>query len=412
MNGNSRLALSATLERKAATTSTGSFSWSFPRSVIFEVPAPRLSLESRSGSRRLGFRAPLSLEKRTSTHFPPRRRTLRNRKLHPVADQISHCQFLLSPSLSTSFSFYYLPLLPSPSFSLIFLSFHLLHFLLPPSSSISFILSYLPSFHLLHFFLPPSPSISFSFYYLPLLPSPSFSLIFLSFHLLHFLLLPSSSISFISLTSSPSTSFSFYYLPLHLSPSFLLPPSPSISFIPLISLSVHLLHFLTSFSFIFSYLPLLPSPSFSLTPSPSISFIFSYLPLLPSPSGFDNVPCVLVGNKVDLSAEREVTWEEANNYVTEAMLNAAYVDTSAKYNLNVTLVFKELLVLTFGIGEEKRAAPLAHPPVPQRPVPDHAPSPPAPCPRARAPPRSRPRASRAPAAASPPPPTARRRRER
>ncbi|ROT78630.1 putative GTP-binding protein di-Ras1 [Penaeus vannamei] len=76
--------------------------------------------------------------------------------------------------------------------------------------------------------------------------------------------------------------------------------------------------------------------------------------LIKEVKGFDNVPCVLVGNKVDLSAEREVTWEEANNYVTEAMLNAAYVDTSAKYNLNVTLVFKELLVLTFGIGEEKK----------------------------------------------------------
>nr|XP_053627342.1 ras-related protein Rap1-like [Cherax quadricarinatus] len=67
----------------------------------------------------------------------------------------------------------------------------------------------------------------------------------------------------------------------------------------------------------------------------------------------DNVPTVLVGNKIDLSAEREVSWEEANAYATEVMPNAAYVETSAKYNLNVTLVFKELLVLTFGISKEE-----------------------------------------------------------
>ncbi|XP_068205590.1 ras-related protein Rap1-like [Palaemon carinicauda] len=68
----------------------------------------------------------------------------------------------------------------------------------------------------------------------------------------------------------------------------------------------------------------------------------------------DNIPTVLVGNKVDLSMEREVTWDEANTFVTENMGNAVYVETSAKYNLNVTLVFKELLVLTFGFGKDEK----------------------------------------------------------
>ncbi|XP_042207395.1 ras-related protein Rap-2b-like [Homarus americanus] len=75
--------------------------------------------------------------------------------------------------------------------------------------------------------------------------------------------------------------------------------------------------------------------------------------LISEVKGLDNVPSVLVGNKVDLSGEREVSWEEANAYATEVM-PAAYVGTSAKYNLNVTLVFKELLVLTFGIGKDEK----------------------------------------------------------
>nr|XP_045619573.1 ras-related protein Rap1-like [Procambarus clarkii] len=76
--------------------------------------------------------------------------------------------------------------------------------------------------------------------------------------------------------------------------------------------------------------------------------------LITEVKGYDNVPTVLVGNKVDLSAEREVSWEEANTFATDIMPNAAYVETSAKYNLNVTLVFKELLVLTFGITKEEK----------------------------------------------------------
>ncbi|CAL4188095.1 unnamed protein product [Meganyctiphanes norvegica] len=76
--------------------------------------------------------------------------------------------------------------------------------------------------------------------------------------------------------------------------------------------------------------------------------------LITTVKGVDNVPVVLVGNKMDLSVEREVTWETANRWVLDAMTNATYLETSAKYNLNVTEVFKELLIRTFGLGKEEQ----------------------------------------------------------
>ncbi|XP_071544655.1 ras-related protein Rap-2b-like [Panulirus ornatus] len=74
--------------------------------------------------------------------------------------------------------------------------------------------------------------------------------------------------------------------------------------------------------------------------------------LITEVKGVENVPCVLVGNKVDLAGERQVSWDEANALASEA--NAVYLETSAKYNLNVGLVFKQLLVLTFGLGKDEK----------------------------------------------------------
>ncbi|XP_076066538.1 GTP-binding protein Di-Ras1-like [Oratosquilla oratoria] len=68
--------------------------------------------------------------------------------------------------------------------------------------------------------------------------------------------------------------------------------------------------------------------------------------------GVDNVPVVLVGNKLDLDCDREVTWEQASTFVQESMVNGGLVETSAKYNVNVAEAFRELLVRTFGLGKE------------------------------------------------------------
>lgn len=47
----------------------------------------------------------------------------------------------------------------------------------------------------------------------------------------------------------------------------------------------------------------------------------------------ENVPRVIVGNKVDRSDERKVTYEEIGN-LREKLLNVAYYDISAKSNYN------------------------------------------------------------------------------
>ena len=60
-----------------------------------------------------------------------------------------------------------------------------------------------------------------------------------------------------------------------------------------------------------------------------------------------------MGNKVDLATEREVTWQTANTYVSNSLPNGNYIETSAKYNLNVSEVFNDLLARTFGINKEE-----------------------------------------------------------
>ncbi|XP_022246059.1 ras-related protein Rap-1b-like [Limulus polyphemus] len=56
------------------------------------------------------------------------------------------------------------------------------------------------------------------------------------------------------------------------------------------------------------------------------------------------VPVILVGNKSDLTAERKVQKEKAQQTAKDVMNNCRYIETSAKYNLNVSDLFQELLL--------------------------------------------------------------------
>lgn len=57
--------------------------------------------------------------------------------------------------------------------------------------------------------------------------------------------------------------------------------------------------------------------------------------------GQDNVPVVIVGNKSDLHMQRQVTKEEGLALANQ--LSAAFMETSAKYDENVTKAFESLL---------------------------------------------------------------------
>lgn len=57
--------------------------------------------------------------------------------------------------------------------------------------------------------------------------------------------------------------------------------------------------------------------------------------------GQDQVPVVIVGNKSDLHMQRQVTKEEGIALAKE--LDAAFIETSAKYDENVTKAFESLL---------------------------------------------------------------------
>lgn len=54
--------------------------------------------------------------------------------------------------------------------------------------------------------------------------------------------------------------------------------------------------------------------------------------------GVTDLPCVVVGSKVDLESNRQVTPQEGKKLAAE--MNAAWVETSAKSNLNVGKVFE------------------------------------------------------------------------
>lgn len=60
-----------------------------------------------------------------------------------------------------------------------------------------------------------------------------------------------------------------------------------------------------------------------------------------------------MGNKVDLDEERKIPREVASAYAHDNMASCRYLETSAKYNVNVTQLFSELLMKTF-YGDEQR----------------------------------------------------------
>ena len=50
----------------------------------------------------------------------------------------------------------------------------------------------------------------------------------------------------------------------------------------------------------------------------------------------------------------QVGGPEARAWVTSAMTNAAYIETSAKYDINVRQLFKQLLLCTYGYTPEEK----------------------------------------------------------
>lgn len=57
-------------------------------------------------------------------------------------------------------------------------------------------------------------------------------------------------------------------------------------------------------------------------------------------SNFSEIPFVIVGNKIDRADRREVTFEEAKKYADN--YKVPYIETSAKYAINLTLIFEAL----------------------------------------------------------------------
>ncbi|KAG7163839.1 GTP-binding protein Di-Ras1-like, partial [Homarus americanus] len=51
--------------------------------------------------------------------------------------------------------------------------------------------------------------------------------------------------------------------------------------------------------------------------------------------------------------ERVVSFQRAQNWVDTDMTNASYLETSAKYNINVGELFKQLLIRTYGLANNE-----------------------------------------------------------
>lgn len=59
-------------------------------------------------------------------------------------------------------------------------------------------------------------------------------------------------------------------------------------------------------------------------------------------TGMNWIPCVLVANKVDLHAQRQVSTEEGQKLAQE--WSCAFIETSAKHNQNIQRVFDQMMV--------------------------------------------------------------------
>ncbi|KAH7960698.1 hypothetical protein HPB49_022354 [Dermacentor silvarum] len=75
----------------------------------------------------------------------------------------------------------------------------------------------------------------------------------------------------------------------------------------------------------------------------------------------ERVPIVLVGNKSDLIQNRQVSQDMAMKLAQESMHNCRYLETSAKYNVNVAELFVELLQQACAM-ERQQPPPAAVPP--------------------------------------------------
>lgn len=72
-------------------------------------------------------------------------------------------------------------------------------------------------------------------------------------------------------------------------------------------------------------------------------------------TGADTLPMVIVGNKADLEAQRQVSTEEGQQLAES--IHAAFVETSAKSNINIDKAFEALIAqidsTSSDSGEEK-----------------------------------------------------------
>ncbi|CAN7945955.1 unnamed protein product, partial [Ixodes pacificus] len=70
----------------------------------------------------------------------------------------------------------------------------------------------------------------------------------------------------------------------------------------------------------------------------------------------ERVPIVLVGNKSDLIAKRQVSQDMAMKLAQESMHNCQYLETSAKYNVNVSELFSELLQQAYSMEQQQQTS--------------------------------------------------------
>ncbi|KAI6183601.1 hypothetical protein M3Y97_00506000 [Aphelenchoides bicaudatus] len=82
---------------------------------------------------------------------------------------------------------------------------------------------------------------------------------------------------------------------------------------------------------------------FSLTNRESLEYIKRLYRHIERLKDREFFPMILVGNKCDLDAQRQVSKEEAESWATS--LSIPYIETSAKYRLNVDQIFYDLIRL-------------------------------------------------------------------
>uniref|UniRef100_T1II42 Uncharacterized protein n=1 Tax=Strigamia maritima TaxID=126957 RepID=T1II42_STRMM len=72
--------------------------------------------------------------------------------------------------------------------------------------------------------------------------------------------------------------------------------------------------------------------------------------------GDADIAVILVGNKVDLEANRQISSESAVKFAKDEMRCSKYLETSAKYNVNVSQLFTELLMRAlYGVDGKEEA---------------------------------------------------------